>query len=999
MQYTFCTLFDKNYLTRGLALYSSLLQHAGDFRLWILCMDDTVYDILHRLDLERVTLIRLKDFEDPELLNIKSSRTPLEYCWTLTPSLPLYILEHNPQLETIAYLDADTFFFSSPQPMYDECKDHSVLIVKHNYSPLHKDKEKTSGIYNVEFLIFRNDTVGKEVLRWWRERCIEWCFFRHEDGKLGDQLYLNDWPQRFQHIRVLQHIGGGVAPWNIDHYAVTQRGNDVMVNNQPVIFYHYHSFRWYAEQSFEPSAGYSFSRLVRRCIYQPYHQALLAALKQVRSIVPDFQFGFHPKDGSFHGPLRRIVRFVEQYQFALYLIASALFLAALNVWIWPTSDEFLYGILAKMFAEAARGEMSFSDINTEHTWLVIFLSYVYNAIMQPESIVSSRAVIFPFALGTIFLLYKIPKVIGLESKYQMWWLWLLLLIPGFWLFSVRLMLEIPAVFSLTLLLYLLLKRAPVYYVGFAILLVLMTKEYYIYLTIPFIVVVYAFDTYCARGVQWWRNILIYLGRITVAFLPAFLMAVVLIDFNWLPYPRVLETSLERIFGDIFTIANKTTLSLVQHIIDVFRQLTPEVIAPVTTPAVTDVGVTELTDGVADRLADADASIIPTTPTSIESPFPTDLFVPPEVGASLPDLNTKISALGIDGYIPDGAYVPPSLVDYSFWQKIWLIYKYNLSETDIHILLLPLIALGAALRLKAFKFSWKTRYTEMRTDIIFFLFLLVFLYFNYYQAPEKHGFRITIPVIVSFIYFAFYGARTLLEEFSKRRAWWFFGLSSGAIALYWITLQDVEYGSILAHLSQVEFILNYKPYIFIVLFVLLTLLIVFFPKIRHQLKYRWLIVLVIGLFATKHVPFYINNRLETQTYGDQYGLKEATPILVQSTRHIGRVYSNTHPYRLQYYANDFRYSNMGFTPIVRRFEVTFPQLYFRFPLDEDFMYNVATDQIQFVLIVNDDYDETAVTAFETIRQQYPVTFIKLAEHSKNGRLQWILYEIGHLPEQL
>ena len=54
-----CTYFDSAYLTRGLALYSSLLEHAGDFRLWILCLDEECLRILKALALGNVVLISL----------------------------------------------------------------------------------------------------------------------------------------------------------------------------------------------------------------------------------------------------------------------------------------------------------------------------------------------------------------------------------------------------------------------------------------------------------------------------------------------------------------------------------------------------------------------------------------------------------------------------------------------------------------------------------------------------------------------------------------------------------------------------------------------------------------------------------------------------------------------------------------------------------------------------------------------------------------------------
>ena len=68
--------------------------------------------------------------------------------------------------------------------------DKSILLTKHRYSPQY-NKELKAGKYCVQFVTFKNDARALEALIWWRDRCLEWCYNRFEDGKFGDQLYLS----------------------------------------------------------------------------------------------------------------------------------------------------------------------------------------------------------------------------------------------------------------------------------------------------------------------------------------------------------------------------------------------------------------------------------------------------------------------------------------------------------------------------------------------------------------------------------------------------------------------------------------------------------------------------------------------------------------------------------------------------------------------------------------------------------------------------------------
>lgn len=211
----YVTLFDSLFLPQGLALHLSMERHVKNYRLWILCVDDLAHAVLTKLQLPNVELLQLSKLETPSLLSVKLTRTKGEYCWTLTPFAVRFVFEADHTIVRLTYLDADLWFRKSPDAIFKEFE-HSgkhVLITDHAYAPEY-DQSQNSGQYCVQFMTFTR--IGGELVRqWWEERCIEWCYARIENGKFGDQKYLDDWPIRFDtKVHVLINKELMLAPWN-----------------------------------------------------------------------------------------------------------------------------------------------------------------------------------------------------------------------------------------------------------------------------------------------------------------------------------------------------------------------------------------------------------------------------------------------------------------------------------------------------------------------------------------------------------------------------------------------------------------------------------------------------------------------------------------------------------------------------------------------------------------------------------------------------------------
>ena len=152
------------------------------------------------------------------------------------PARPSSIAIRRPRRAT--YVDADVFFFDDPRILLEELDESGkhVLITEHAYAPNY-DRSHDSGRFCVQFLTFDRSDPAQVVMRWWQERCLEWCFARYENGKFGDQVYLDQWPTLFgDRVQIVRQVEKTLAPWNVRHFSRGRR------RPKPVM-YHFHGLR------------------------------------------------------------------------------------------------------------------------------------------------------------------------------------------------------------------------------------------------------------------------------------------------------------------------------------------------------------------------------------------------------------------------------------------------------------------------------------------------------------------------------------------------------------------------------------------------------------------------------------------------------------------------------------------------------------------------------------------------------------------------------------
>jgi hypothetical protein len=173
---------------------------------------------------------------------------------------------------------------------------------------------EVNGRFCVEWVSFRRDEQGLNCLARWREQCIEWCFHRLEEDRMGDQKYLDQWPGKYSGLHILQHVGAGIAPWNYSQYRFGQDDQGMItVDNAPLVFYHFHQLQLLSNGSFDRLSG--FYRIMGEepeMVYEAYEAALTDVLNEVLALRPGFSAG-----------MRSVLR-IKSQRFIQYLFPQSL---------------------------------------------------------------------------------------------------------------------------------------------------------------------------------------------------------------------------------------------------------------------------------------------------------------------------------------------------------------------------------------------------------------------------------------------------------------------------------------------------------------------------------------------------------------------------------------------------------------------------------------------------------------------------------------------------
>jgi glycosyltransferase involved in cell wall biosynthesis len=150
--------------------------------------------------------------------------------------------------DRVLYFDPDIVVYSRLAELDAAPPETFLTLTPHLTGPIGGDDHPSersilqAGTYNLGFLAVRRHPELSRFLSWWQGNLEYQCVVDTARGLFVDQKWLDLAPGLFSGVQILRHEGYNVAYWNLRQRRVSGNGTEVLVNGQPLRFFHFSGF-------------------------------------------------------------------------------------------------------------------------------------------------------------------------------------------------------------------------------------------------------------------------------------------------------------------------------------------------------------------------------------------------------------------------------------------------------------------------------------------------------------------------------------------------------------------------------------------------------------------------------------------------------------------------------------------------------------------------------------------------------------------------------------
>lgn len=237
------TIVAKNYLPYAMVLAESFLECNPDCEFTCVIVDEMVppFELAHS-NVNFIGVEQLSRFVDDFWL-MATMYDVTEFSTALKPFVLEKLLD---SYHAVMYIDPDIKVYGSLVDLFEKSIKDGWVLTPHCLDPMRRDgltpseaDIMQSGIYNLGFIGV--SAGATPLLKWWQERLLRDAISDPARQLFTDQRWIDLAVAAF-HPAVEQSTAYNVAYWNLDQRVMKLEGDRVLVDDNPLKFFHFSGF-------------------------------------------------------------------------------------------------------------------------------------------------------------------------------------------------------------------------------------------------------------------------------------------------------------------------------------------------------------------------------------------------------------------------------------------------------------------------------------------------------------------------------------------------------------------------------------------------------------------------------------------------------------------------------------------------------------------------------------------------------------------------------------
>lgn len=242
------TLCSNNYLAQAKTLGDSFIKFNPQYEFIIGLIDKKNPEISYSY-FEPYLILPVSDLQIQTFADLIQKYNVVEFNTAVKPFYFSYLFQKYNPLH-ILFFDPDILFFSDIDEVDNIFEFNDILLTPHllkaksNEVPSFETLLLNVGVYNLGFLGLKYSEQVVELLRWWQERMIRYCYIDFCNGLFVDQVWANLFPCYFEKIKIWKNEGCNIGYWNLDErYLTIKSESSYLVNEKfDLKFFHFSNY-------------------------------------------------------------------------------------------------------------------------------------------------------------------------------------------------------------------------------------------------------------------------------------------------------------------------------------------------------------------------------------------------------------------------------------------------------------------------------------------------------------------------------------------------------------------------------------------------------------------------------------------------------------------------------------------------------------------------------------------------------------------------------------